>query len=88
MDMRFGTWKVRSINRAGGAEVALNQQANIHGKGNENLYLGTVTFVHIRIISVIKKLKSVDDRMSYRILRGRYSYIIYHVLEIYALNRR
>jgi hypothetical protein len=35
MDMRFGTWNVRSLYRAGslmtaGKEVAPNQQANIH----------------------------------------------------------
>jgi hypothetical protein len=49
--------------------VALNQQASIHfsmGRGIMN-YI-QVFFVHKRIISAVKRLEFVSDRMSYIIL--------------------
>jgi exonuclease III len=96
MDMRFGTWNVRSMSRAGSLRaiaeeiskynlnlvgvqevrwdgVAQNQQANInffYGKGNESHELGTGFFTHKRIVSAVKWVEFVSDRMSYMILRG------------------
>jgi hypothetical protein len=53
-----------------------------YGNGNENYELGVGSFVHKRIISAVKRVEFVSDRMSYIILRGRWCHII--VLNVQA----
>jgi hypothetical protein len=58
-----------------GTELA-GEYTFFYGKVNEDNELGTGFFVHKRIISAVKRIEFVSDRMSYIILRGRWCHII------------
>jgi hypothetical protein len=58
----------------------LERRRNI--KSNENHELGIGAFVHKGIVSAVKRVEFVSDRMSYIILRGRWCHII--VLNVHA----
>jgi exonuclease III len=91
MEMRFGTWNVRSLYRSGFLKTVSGELAKykldlvgiqevrwdkggtepagdsnfFNGNENADLRLGTGFFVHKRIISAVKRIETVSDRMSY-----------------------
>jgi exonuclease III len=107
-DMRFGTWNVRSLYRAGSLKTVARELGKYKldlvdvqevrwekegteraedftffcGKWNEDHQFGTGSFVHKRIISAVRRVEFVSDRMPYIILRGRWCNII--VLNVQA----
>jgi hypothetical protein len=108
MDMRFGTWNVRSMYRADslmtnareiskyrldlvgvqevrwgrGNSEPTGEYTFFYGKEKENHELSAGFFVHKTVISAVKKVEFVSDRMSYIVLRGRWYDII--VLKVHA----
>jgi hypothetical protein len=64
-----GVQKVRW--EKGGTECAKNYTL-FYGEGNGDHQLGTGFFVHKRIVSDIRRVEFMSDRMSYIILRGRW----------------
>jgi hypothetical protein len=73
---------VQEVRWDGGGTERAGEYLFLYGKGNENHELGTGFFVHKKIISAVRNVESVSDRMSYIILTGRWCNII--MLNVHA----
>jgi hypothetical protein len=73
---------VQKVSWEGGGTEPAGEYTFLYGKENENHELSAGLLVHKRIISAVKRVEFVSDRMSYIILRGRWCHII--VLNLHA----
>jgi hypothetical protein len=77
----FGKYKLDLVGvqevrwEKGGTERA-EYNTFFYGQGNVDHQLGTGNFVHKRILSAVRRVEFISDRMSYIILRGHWSNII------------
>jgi exonuclease III len=108
MDMKFGTWNIRSLYRTGSLKTVARELGKykvdlvgvqevrwekggtewsegctfLYEQGNGDHRLGTAFFVHKGIVSAVRRVEFISDRMSYIILRGRWCNVI--VLNVHA----
>jgi exonuclease III len=73
---------VQEVRWAGNGTVPAGDYTLFYGKGNEKHELGTGFFVRKGIMSAVKRVEFVNNRMSYTILRGRWYHII--VMNVHA----
>jgi exonuclease III len=73
---KLGLAGVQEVRWENGGTEPVGEYTFFYGKRNENHELGTGFFVHKRIISAVKRVEFVSDRMSYIILRGRWCHIV------------
>jgi hypothetical protein len=75
---------VQEVRWKGGGTEPAGEYTFFYGKEHENHELGTCFFVQKSIISAVKRVEFVSDRLSYIILRGHWFRII--VLNVHALT--
>jgi len=73
---------VQEVRWDGEGTVRAGDYNSFYGKGNENHQLGKGFFVHHIIVSAVKIVEFISDRVSYIFLRGRWCNII--VLNVHA----
>jgi hypothetical protein len=64
-----GSLNSKCIGLVSGTEPA-GDYTFFYGNGNADHHLGTGFFVHKRIISAVKRVEFISDRMSYNIKRS------------------
>jgi hypothetical protein len=67
---------MQEVRWEGSGTVPAGEYTLFYGKGNKNDDVSTGSFVHKRIISAVKMVEFVNDRISYITLRGRWFHII------------
>jgi len=67
---------VQEVRWETGGTVKAGDYIFFYRKGNENHQSGTEFFVHHRVVSAVKRVEFVSDKMSYTVLRGHCRNII------------
>jgi hypothetical protein len=73
---KLGLLGLQEVRWEGSGTEPAGEYTFFYRKGDKNHKLGTVFFVHRRMISAVKRVEFVSDRMSYIILRGCWCHII------------